>query len=172
MIGCLTSPDLEIYAIALREKVNHSWLDHEFALVSPEAAVERWTLHEWEARLPYASLREKAHELGRSLMQFSASSLVDCLPCLKRLPVRTRGILAAKLEEMHLQLFDVSTIAREYHDRLLGLEAEIDRFSQLVFGGSAREAEVRDAWASVRKCAAALKQLFVDEKIPRGIVLP
>lgn len=156
-----------------RAKVSHSWLDHEIALVSPGTAVRRWQTKEW-GRLStvFNSFYATAVELGDGLMGFSSSMLVDKLSPFSILDSEARAALKQKLDELFLQQFDVPTLRADYLHRLSSLWQAVTAFREMVESESANPDSVRAGWVSVQQAGAELKQIFTDNRIPKGIVLP
>jgi len=162
-----------VLVLAQRAKVSHSWLDHEIALVSPDSAVHRWRSKEW-GRLStvFKSFHTTAMDLADGLMGFSSSTLVDKLSPFVALGNDARAELKQKLDELFLQQFNAPALRADYLYRLSGLWRAVTTFREIVESELVNPDAVRAGWVSVQQAGAELKQMFSDNRIPKGIVLP
>ena len=142
-------------------------------MVPTSLAIERWRSGSWGTIAGrWVVLHELALELGRSLGDLGAASLVDRLPAFSSWPVGERAKLKEALDLVHRERPGVSSLPADYAACLEALWASARSFFDLTDDPMATDQAIEYGWNQVVAAGGELKALFTLGRIPDGVVVP
>ena len=169
----VTLMDNPVRILGRRARLSHTFLDHDVLFVDDEEALARHRNGEWQGMLP--RLRKGLTDCGAlccDLMQFSAATLIDLLPPLASLPDALQDELKRAIDAKVGEWLEASAAKVKVHVTHQQFALALEVFESTAADPAASGERLIADWRAVRNTAVALKALFADGTIPRGIVVP